>query len=198
MLLHSPGGSTTSRAKDQLILLSNHQELERLHGTETDDDLYDLVKYVKSNGVSEVSPRPAASRALGVKPYSTETEEAFLQTLNHALDNVFLSENRYTVRREVAISHVFQNNPGYSDLFYTGRFDFVVYQREGRQQLLPILAIELDGQEHKDDPIVQQRDRKKEKICRDHGFELIRVENTYARRYHYIKEILIEYFQRRT
>ena len=82
-------------------------------------------------------------------------------------------------------------------MFYTGRFDFVVYQREGRQQLIPILAIELDGQEHKDDPIVQQRDRKKEKICRDHGFELIRVENTYARRYHYIKEILIEYFRRR-
>ena len=187
----------TSRAKDQLILLSNNQELERLHGTETDDDLYDLVKYVRSNGVSEVSPKPAASRALGIKPYSTETEEAFLQTLNHALDNVFLSEKRYTVRREVAISHVFQNNPSYCDLFYTGRFDFVVYQREGRQQLIPILAIELDGQEHKDDPIVQQRDRKKEKICRDHGFELIRVENTYARRYHYIKEILIEYFRSR-
>ena len=187
----------TSRAKDQLILLSNNQELERLHGTETDDDLYDLVKYVRSNGVSEVSPKPAASRALGIKPYSTETEEAFLQTLNHALDNLFLSESRYTVRREVAISHVFQNNPSYSDLFYTGRFDFVVYQREGRQRLIPILAIELDGQEHKDDPIVQQRDRKKEKICRDHGFELIRVENTYVRRYHYIKEILIEYFRRR-
>ena len=48
--------------------------------------------------------------------------------------------------------------------------------------------------EHRDDPAVQARDRKKEAICREHGFELIRVENSYARRYHYIKDILIRYF----
>ena len=42
---------------------------------------------------------------------------------------------------------------------------------------MPILAIELDGREHRDDPAVQRRDRKKDQICREHGFELIRVEN---------------------
>ena len=61
---------------------------------------------------------------------------------------------------------------------------------------MPILAIELDGREHRDDPAVQRRDRKKEKICREHGFELIRVENSYARRYNYIKSILINYFRK--
>ena len=42
---------------------------------------------------------------------------------------------------------------------------------------------------------VQARDRQKDAICREHGFELIRVENSYARRYHYIKDILIAYFK---
>lgn len=186
----------TSRARNQLILLSNTRELERLHAGETDDDLYDLYRYVRTSGVSEVAPKPAASRALGIKPYSTQTEDAFLENLNHALDNVFMAGSRCVVRREVAIAHVFEDNPGAIDLFYTGRFDFVVYQREGRQ-LTPVLAIELDGREHRDDPVVQARDRKKERICREHGFELIRVDNTYARRYHYIKEILIRYFNRR-
>lgn len=186
----------TSRARDQLILLSSAQELERLHANETDDDIYDLYRYVRSAGVSEVTPKPAASRALGIKPYSTQTEDAFLENLNHALDNVFVAGTRCTVRREVAISHVFEDNPGYIDLFYTGRFDFVVYQREGRQRMTPLLAIELDGREHHNDPVVQARDRKKEQICQEHGFELIRVDNTYARRYHYIKEILISYFNR--
>ena len=79
--------------------------------------------------------------------------------------------------------------------FYTGRFDFVVYQREGRR-LMPILAIELDSREHRADPAVQRRDRKKDQICREHGFELIRVENSYARRYNYIKSILINYFRK--
>lgn len=32
-------------------------------------------------------------------------------------------------------------------------------------------------------------------ICRAHGFELIRVENSYARRYNYIKNILVQYFK---
>lgn len=186
----------TSRAREQLILLSSRQELERLHAGETDDDLYDLYRYVRTSGVSEVAPKPAASRALGIKPYSTRTEDDFLENLNHALDNVFTAGSRCVVRREVAIAHVFENNPGAVDLFYTGRFDFVVYQREGRQ-LTPLLAIELDGREHREDPLVQERDRQKEQICREHGFELIRVDNTYARRYHYIKEILIRYFNHR-
>ena len=186
----------TSRARDQLILLSSAGELERLHAGQTDDDLYDLYRYVRTSGVSEVAPKPAASRALGIKPYSTRTEDDFLENLNHALDNVFMAGNRCVVRREVAISHVFEDNPGAIDLFYTGRFDFVVSQREGRS-LSPLLAIELDGREHRDDPAVQERDRQKTRICREHGFELIRVDNTYARRYHYIKEILIRYFNRR-
>ena len=142
-----------------------------------------------------MTEKPAASRALGIKPYSTKTEDAFLENPNHALDNAFLDGSRCTVRKEVPIAQVFEDNPGCADLFYTGRFDFVVYQREGRR-LMPILAIELDGREHRDDPAVQRRDRKKDQICREHGFELIRVENSYARRYNYIKSILINYFRK--
>ena len=103
--------------------------------------------------------------------------------------------DRCTVRKEFPIAQVFEDNPGCADLFYTGRFDFVVYQREGRR-LMPILAIELDGRAHRDDPAVRRRDRKKDQICREHGFELIRVENSYARRYNYIKSILINYFRK--
>ena len=166
-----------------------------MHADSTDDDIYELVQYVRKNGQSEVTEKPAASRALGIKPYSTKTEDAFLENLNHALDNAFLDGSRCTVRKEVPIAQVFEDNPGCADLFYTGRFDFVVYQREGRR-LMPILAIELDGREHRDDPAVQRRDRKKDQICREHGFELIRVENSYARRYNYIKSILINYFRK--
>ena len=57
-----------------------------------------------------------------------------------------------------------------------------------------MLAIELDGKEHHDNVFVKERDRKKSLICQEHNFELIRVPNTYARRYHYIKDILIRYF----
>lgn len=185
----------TSRARRQLVVLSSGKDLERLHRREdSDDDLYELVQYVKSNGKSVVTPKTAISRALGVKPFSTETENAFLQNLSHALENIWLSQNRFVIHREVPISQVFAENTGCSDLFYSGRFDFVVYERRGREEY-PVLAIELDGKEHYEDAAVQIRDRKKNKICREHNLELIRVENSYARRYNHIKEILIEYFK---
>lgn len=183
----------TSRAKDKLIVLSSRKNLERLHKEDDEDDLYELVQYVQTNGQSVVTPKPAISRALGVKPFSSATEEAFLQNLNHALENIWMTQSRYTIHKEVAISHVFWENDEWNDLFYKGRFDFVVYEKQGQEEI-PMLAIELDGKEHFSDEIVKERDRKKNEICRAHNLQIIRVENSYARRYNHIKEILINYF----
>lgn len=183
----------TSRAKDKLILVSSYKNLERLHQNQKEDDLYELVEYVRSNGTSTVTPKMANSRALGVKPFSSVTEEAFLRNLCHALENIWMTQSRYLVHKEVPISHVFWENDTCNDLFYSGRFDFVVYEKNGEQEI-PLLAIELDGKEHFDDQVVKNRDKKKREICEAHDLQLIRVENSYARRYNYIKEILISYF----
>ncbi len=183
----------TSRARDKLIVLADSKNLLRLHQRDGEDDLFELVDYVKKNGQAQVTHKKANSRALGVKPFSTATEEAFLANLNHALENIWLSQNRFTVQKEVAISQVFENNVTYNDLFYSGRFDFVVYERQGKKEI-PVLAIELDGKEHYEDDVVKNRDKKKNEICRAHNLQIIRVENSYARRYNHIKEILMNYF----
>ncbi len=184
----------TSRARDKLIVLADWKSLSRLHKEDEDDDLYELVQYVRQNGESVVTPKIANSRALGVKPFSTATEEAFLENLTHALGNIWLSDNRYMIHKEVPIAQVFQTNDTHSDLFYSGRFDFVVYEYHGRLQV-PVLAIELDGKEHYTDEVVKARDRKKNEICKEHNLHIIRVENSYARRYNHIKEILLGYFK---
>ena len=122
-----------------------------------------------------------------------KTENAFLQNLTHALENIWLTQSKYSIHKEVAISQVFVNNTGYEGLFYTGRFDFVVYEKNKGSEI-PVLAIELDGKEHMEDDVVKKRDAQKNKICLEHNLQLIRVENTYARRYNYIKSILMSYF----
>ena len=185
---------STSRAREQLVLITSSEAVNKLHESMDSDDIYDLVQYVKNEGNYEVSVHPAESRALGIRSYSTETEEAFMVSLSHALDSAFADGSRYTVHKEVPISQIFLDNPSMDDYFYRGRFDFVVFQMRNKQEL-PVLAIELDGKEHSEEEIVKRRDQKKETICREHGFELIRVDNTYARRYHYIKNILINYFR---
>ena len=185
----------TSRAKDKLVLLADSKELERLHAGQADDDLYELAQYIKTNGKSEITEKHISSRALGIQPFSTATENAFLENLTHALENIWLSQSKYVIHKEVAISQVFQDNMTYDDLFYMGRFDFVVYEKQGKKEL-PVLAIELDGKEHFEDAVVQERDRKKNAICEAHNMEIIRVENSYARRYNHIKGILMDYFSR--
>lgn len=185
----------TSRAREQLILFSSLRNLERLHQQEQRDDIYELAEYVRTNGQCQVSAEPTKSRALGIKPYSTKTEMDFLESLNHALGNVLNSQKRCTVKKEVAIAQVFRENTAKSHLFYNGRFDFVIYSRERGGEEYPILAIELDGKEHASDEAVKARDLEKQKICQQEGFTLIRVENSYARRYYYIKRILEDYFK---
>lgn len=190
----------TTRAREQLILVGDYKSVERLHNRKPQEqnDLFELVQYVASKGQKMVTPRETGSRALGVKPYSTKTEDDFLENLDHALGNVLNGEGRCSIKKEVPVKQVFRDNVPFSELFYTGQFDFVVYQKNYARQDMPILAIELDGREHYENEVVQARDRKKEEICRAHDFELIRVDNSYARRYHYIRNILMEYFRKRS
>lgn len=186
-----------SRAKDKLVLLSSTKQLERLHKKDEQDDLYELANYVRNNGDYKVTSRENSSRALGIKPYSTETEDAFLTTLNHAL-SVMLNENtKFAVKREVQLSHLFDKNKDDCDFFYKGSLDFVIYKKGFRGKEEPVLAIELDGPEHHDNPKVMARDEKKKQICKNHGFDLIHVDNSYARRYNFVKDILEEFFTTR-
>ena len=102
------------------MVFGSGENLRRLHAASDEDDLYELIEYIKSNGESEVSQKTISSRALGIKPYSTETETAFLETLSHAIDVLQPSNSRYVVHKEVPVSQVFQDNTSYADLFYTG------------------------------------------------------------------------------
>ncbi|MDE6401379.1 MAG: DUF2726 domain-containing protein, partial [Clostridiales bacterium] len=181
-----------SRAKDKLILLAGETNLKRLH-TSADDDIYELAEYIRTNGKSRVTPQLINSRALGIKPFSTETEEAFLTSLNHALGNVHLGKRKYKIGKEIAIASIFNNEPYVNDLFHTGRFDFVIMNRVDNS---PVFAIELDGNEHLTNEEVIARDKKKQDICNAHRFEMVRVPNSYARRYAYIKQILLAYFSK--
>lgn len=181
-----------SRAKEELVLFSNTPSIERLH--KNDDDLYELVQYVKTKGEYKVTPKHSHSRALGLKTYSTKTENDFFENVNHVL-SVVDPHKRYSVKTQIPISQVFQQNTCGESIFFTGSFDFVLFEKEGRSEV-PILAIELDGEEHRTDENRMRCDKAKERICKNHEFTLVRIPNSYARRYNHIKEILVDYFKR--
>lgn len=178
----------TSRARDKLVILADMKHLDWLHQQDKEDDFYELVQYTRQNGMSKVTQKKANSRALGVKPFSTETEEAFLKNLNHALENIWLSQNRFFVQQKVDAEELFPEYPGH-------QFDFVVYEKQ-KDGEIPVLAIELEGREQLEEELLRQRERQKQEISDVFDLQVIRVENSYARRYYYIKGILEEYFRK--
>lgn len=91
----------TSRAKDKLVLLADSKELERLHAGQADDDLYELAQYIKTNGKSEITEKHISSRALGIQPFSTATENAFLENLTHAAQISWLSQGKYVIQSSI-------------------------------------------------------------------------------------------------
>lgn len=179
----------TSRARDKLVILADMKHLDWLHQQDKEDDFYELVQYTRQNGMSKVTQKKANSRALGVKPFSTEIEEAFLKNLNHALENIWLSQNRFFVQQKVDAEELFPEYPGH-------QFDFVVYEKQ-KDGEIPVLAIELEGREQLEEELLRQRERQKQEISDVFDLQVIRVENSYARRYNHIKEILMNFFSRK-
>lgn len=187
----------TSRPKNKLVLVASPQELERLHHAQQgDDDIYELYQYVKSNGTyKDITMCEPETKACGLKPYSTETENEFLQTLNNALSNLDLNK-RFFVGHEVPLSSIFEKDlDNIQSYFLESKFDFVVFEQKTKKApQMPCFAFEIDGVEHGIDSLVIERDKKKQMICDSHHFTLIRVPNSYARRYVYIKTILENFF----
>ena len=117
----------TSREKDKMGPLADSNELERLHAGQSDDDLYELAQYIKTNGQSKITEKHISSRALGIQPFSTATENAFLENLTHALANIWLSQSKYVIQKELEITQEVHDNIMYDDVYNVERFDFVHY-----------------------------------------------------------------------
>lgn len=187
----------TSRAKNKLILVASSREIERLHHNcaDQDDDMYELYQYVKTNGVyNKIRSLSPETKALGLKAFSTKTENEFLTSLENVLTNLDLNR-KIIVRHEVPLAAIFEEDfDNIKSYFLSSRFDFVVFNAKNKKHLMPLFAFEIDGVEHKADTLVIERHKKKQKICNSHNFKLIRVPNSYTRRYKYIKKILEDFF----
>lgn len=189
----------TSRAKDKLVLIGSEKDLKRLHKDNSEnDDLFELFNYVKENGeYADITRLDPQTVACGMRAYTTETEQAFMNTLTQAISTIDLNKKTYA-SHEVPLSSIFNNDtvpPELKEYFLMSKFDFVVFDGSKKYSPeKPLFAFEIDGIEHENLDSVKARDRKKEELCRQHNFKLVRIPNNYARRYIYIKKILEQFF----
>ena len=171
-----------TRAKKNLIVVSDVEALNKL-STDKKDDLYNLVQYVANNGKSEVLPNKSYTIQIG-NSNGSKSEDMFFQTLSHfcSVNNIFQA------KRNVKLNTIFPNDPIITKSKF--EFDVVLYQIE-ETDLIPKIAIELQGGEHFGNIDREKCDTRKSQICKEKGITLLEIPNSFAKSYETIKELIL-------
>ena len=170
-----------TRAKKNLIVVADQEALENL-STDKKDDLYNLVKYIKNNGNTEVAPSESCVIQIG-KSNGSKNEDFFYKTISHFCSVYPI----FQAKRNVAFSTIFASDPLLCQTKY--EFDAVLYQIQGTD-LIPKIAIELQGGEHFGDINRERCDRRKSEVCKEKGIILLEIPNSYAKSYETVKALL--------
>lgn len=171
-----------TRAKNNLIIVSDTQALEAL-STDKKDDLYNLVNYVKNNGEIELTPNESKIIQIGHSNGSSN-EDVFFKTISH-----FCTVNKkFQAKRNVKMSTLFYNDPVLSKSNL--EFDIVLYTIKNTR-ITPTIIIELQGGEHCGNYEREKCDTIKKKVCSDKGITLLEIPNSFVKSYDTIKEIIL-------
>ncbi len=180
----------TTRAKEELIVVADYKAIKS-HSKKDENDLMDLCEYVKKQNYKRIRAKKDTNdpSGYGLKVLNTKFEDTFMKTVSH----LFTVHTAFKVKEKIAVKSVFEkdglDDPELIDYYFKGEFDFVVYESATNQ---PLLAIELDGGEHMFDEETRKRDDKKQRLCLARNFKLLRIPNDYARRYQYVREIVLQ------
>jgi len=178
----------TTRAKKEFIMVGDFHEIKKR--SRKTNDYYELAQYVSKNGkkieLTEVQGDNYVNSS-NYRQYNTAKEKELLDTVNHILS----FGSKYVAARQVKVADILNKytDPILFDYGTKAVFDFVIYAKM-KSDDIPRLVIELDGDEHLNDPKTIERDKMKEKICKDNHIKIVRIPNNYTRRYVFIKDVL--------
>ena len=170
-----------SRAKKKLVVFGDE---EKLKNTKTGDSVWnELIRYCKSKGTVEVIPSENDSLTIG-KSNGSITEDEFYETI----EQIVSIKKRLKVVRNLPIKELFEEYPN-SQM----EFDSVIYERGVLGGFKPCFAFEFDGGEHYSDAKRIESDKRKMKICEEHGIKLIRLPNSFSKDYEFLKKLIDGY-----
>ncbi len=173
-----------TRAKKKLVVACDEEVLDKLAKGQR-SDIVDLVKYVKSQGTTEVPLNEELKVELG-KSNNSYYEREFFKTISQ-----FCSVHQtFEARRNVAFSTFFADDEELSRLNY--EFDCVLYEKKWySRNMTPKIVIEINGGEHFGNKAREAADRRKAEICRQKGIEFLMIPNTFVKSYEQLREIIL-------
>jgi len=171
-----------TRAKSELRILADKRVVNKL--SNSDDNFYELIKYVESNG--DVRCISSTADDSNIKHLDSYFEKLFKETLS------IVTEHFANLKfdKKVKVSSVLSSAKNSDfDYFTRAEFDFVIFDGEKA-----IAVYEVDGNEHENQQETIERDRKKQEICDQDGIKLFRIKNKDVKNYELIKSKLYKLY----
>lgn len=177
-----------TRAKNKFVFVGDYEEIVKRSPVR--NILLDLANYVKKHGINvqlDAVKDQKIINSYNFQNYNSKKEEEFFETINHMIT----LGRKLKLANKVRVASILDKftTPKKYDYGLKSEFDLVIFKLIDKLEV-PVVAIEIDGEEHFTDDKVSSRDQLKEEICRDNGIRLVRIQNDYSRRYIFIKEIL--------
>ena len=173
-----------TRAKNELLICADKNAIYSL-SKDKENAVKELITYAesvqhkKSYTVTSPKQKPNLSN-------NSEYEKQFFKTLSQVLSVV----GGFRIERNVPMKKVFPNYESVFKSYYEkSEFDIVLW-RLGDKYKMPLLVIELDGDEHYVNSATRERDNKKEMLCKEHRIHLFRLPNSFASHYMFVKEYI--------
>lgn len=171
-----------SRAKKRLVVFGDEESLKKMS---TGDGVWNsLFSYCESKGEVEVVPPSYQNGEIG-KSNGSLSEDEFYKTIAHIVS----VKGQLSVTRNVPLKDLLGEEYN-ADL---REFDSVIYAKTMFSSKKPIFAFEFDGGEHDKDSRRIAADKEKAKACRESGFKLVRISNSYCKDYEFLKKLIEDY-----
>lgn len=171
-----------SRAKKRLVVFGDEESLKRMS---TGDGVWNaLFSYCANKGEVEVVPPSYQNGEIG-KSNGSLSEDEFYKTIAHIVS----VKGQLSVTRNVPLKDLLGEEYN-ADL---REFDSVIYAKTMFSSRKPIFAFEFDGGEHYKDSRRIAADKAKAKACRESGFKLVRISNSYCKDYEFLKKLIEDY-----
>lgn len=130
-----------------------------------------------------------------VKAVLNDYEKELLVNIENVLKNL---NNKYAVSSKMRVADVLnidKSNVSSKEFDFSLRahFDFVVYNKEDS---FPVLVMELDGKEHRENEEVMAKDELKNALCNKHSLSILRIPSNEHMDYKKLYSIMKEYLKK--
>jgi DNA polymerase III delta prime subunit len=171
-----------TRAKKKFIIAADTEAIVA-HAKNQDDDLSDLIRYVRNNGNVSVPSNEAYAVEIGYSNGSAAEDEMY-----KTMYEMCTVLRQFKIVRNVKLKNLFPVDPDLSKS--NQEFDEVLYVKTDYSGFLPKIAIEINGGEHPGDPKREYFDKKKREACQRMNIKLLTIGNSQVKDYEYLKELI--------